>query len=76
MRNLSASDKYGIAASLGLLLMVMFNSALLMLIVSILGLIAGLWVLRQGDARRVAFIAFAAFAIAAVFAIVGLVRAG
>jgi uncharacterized membrane protein YozB (DUF420 family) len=75
MPNLTASEKYGIAAALGMLLMVAVNNALLMLVVSILGLIAGFWVVRQGEVRRVAFVAFAAFAIAAVFAVLGLLRA-
>ncbi len=76
MGNLTVSEKYGLAAAVALIIMVAINSALVMLVLSILGLIAGFWVVRQGEVRRVAFVAFAGFAIAAVFAIMGLVRAG
>lgn len=75
MQNITPSEKYGIAAALGLLLVVMLNNALLMLVISILGLVAGFWVVRRGEVRRVAFVAFMAFAITAVFAVIGLVRA-
>lgn len=75
MQNITPSEKYGIAAALGLVLMVMFNNALLMLILSLAGLVAGFWIVRQGEVRRVAFVAFFAFAIAAVFAVIGLIRA-
>ncbi len=76
MGNLTLSEKYAVAAVLALMLMVAINSALLMLIISVLGLVAGFWVWRQGDVRRVAFVAFAGFAIAAVFGVMGLLRAG
>jgi len=46
-----------------------------MLVMSVVGLVAGFWIMRQGEVRRVAFVAFAAFALAAVFAVIGLVRA-
>lgn len=74
MSKLVLSEKYGIAAAIGLLLLTALNSATLMLVGSILGLVAGIWVIRQGDARRVAAVALAGFAVAAVFAIIGLVR--
>ena len=74
MRNLTLSDKYGMAAALALVLMVLSNSAVVMLVLSLAGLIAGFWVVRDGEVRRVAFVAFAAFAIAAVFAVIGLAR--
>jgi len=75
MQNVTPSEKYGIAAALGLLVMVMLNNALLMLVLSVVGLVAGFWIMRQGEVRRVAFVAFAALALAAVFAVIGLVRA-
>jgi uncharacterized membrane protein YozB (DUF420 family) len=75
MQNIAPSEKYAIAAALGLLFMLLTNNALLMLVLSVLGLVAGLWVFRQGDVRRVAFVAFMAFTLAAVFAVIGLVRA-
>ncbi len=69
------SEKYAIAAVLGLLLITLINSAMVMLAISAVGLLAGVWVLRQGEVRRVAFVALAGFAIAAVFAIIGLTGA-
>jgi uncharacterized membrane protein YozB (DUF420 family) len=63
------------AAALALVLMVLINSAVVMLALSVAGLIAGFWIVRHGEVRRVAFVAFAAFAVAAVFAVIGLVRA-
>ncbi len=74
MRNLTSSDKYAIAAAIGMLLLVLFDNAVLMLVVAILGLIGGLWVARGGEMRRVAIIAMAAFAVAAVLAIFALLR--
>lgn len=76
MGNLTLSEKYGMAAAVALILMVAINSALLMLVLSVLGIIGGFWVLRQGEARRVAFVAFAGFAVAAVFAVLGLLHVG
>jgi hypothetical protein len=75
MQNLSTSERYGIGAALGLLLMVLINNAIVMLVVSIVGLIAGFWVVRRGSVKPVAFISFIAFALAAVFAMIALVRA-
>lgn len=75
MSNLTPSDKYGIAAAVAILLMALINSAVVMLVVSLAGLIAGFWIFRRGEARRVAFVAFAGFAIAAIFAIIGLIQA-
>jgi hypothetical protein len=73
--NLTLSEKYGMAAVVALMIMVAINSALLMLVLSVVGIIAGFWVLRRGEVRRVAFVAFGGFAIAAVFAVIGLVSA-
>jgi uncharacterized membrane protein YozB (DUF420 family) len=75
LSNLTPSDKYGIAATIALILMVVIDNAVVMLVLSLAGLVAGFWIVRRGEVRRVAFIAFAAFAIAAVFAVIGLVRA-
>jgi hypothetical protein len=76
MAHLTLSDKYGIAAALGLLLLVLFDSAILMLVVSVVGILAGLWVLRGGETRRVAYVALLAFAVAAMFGVYGLIRSG
>jgi hypothetical protein len=74
MGNLTLSDKYGIAASIGLMLMVIINNPVVMLVISVIGIIAGFLVLRRGEVRRVSFVAFAAFVIAGAFAVFSLVR--
>lgn len=76
MSNFTISDKYGIAATVGLIIMLVVNNPAVMLAISALGIIVGFWVVRQGEVRRVAFVAFIAFVVAAVFAVFGLVRAG
>lgn len=74
MKNTSLSDKYAIVAAIGLLLLVLFDNAILMLVVSVLGLLGGLWVARGGEMRRAAVVALVAFAVAAVLAIFTLLR--
>lgn len=74
MPNVTASEKYAIAAAIGLLFLVLFEDARLMLAVSTVGLAAGLWLARRGEVRRVAVVALAACAIAAVFAVFTLLR--
>lgn len=74
MGNLTLSEKYGIVAALALAIVAFINNAILMLAVSVIGILAGAWVLRQGEARRVGYVAFGGFAIVAVFAIIQLVR--
>lgn len=76
MGNLTLSDKYGIAAAVALLIMVAINSPVVMLAVSLLGIVVGFWVVRQGQVRRVALVAFVAFVMAAVFAVISFARAG
>jgi hypothetical protein len=76
MGSLTLSDKYGIAAAIGLGIVVAINNALVMLIVAIAGILAGLWVLRQGAVRRVCYVALAGFVVAAVFAVIELVGVG
>lgn len=76
MGNLSLSDKYGIAAALGLIVMVATNNPIVMLAISLLGIVAGYWVVRRGEVRRVAFVALAAFVVTAMFAVFGLLRGG
>ncbi len=52
VQNFSVSEKYGIAAVLALMIMVAINNAILMLVLSVLGIVAGFWVFRQGEVRR------------------------
>lgn len=74
MSNLSMSDKYALATAIGLLFMVMFNSAVVILIISVIGLVAGLWVARHGEVRRGAYVAMAACAVALVFGVIVFLR--
>ncbi len=76
MGNLTLSDKYGMGAALGLLVMVLIDNPIVMLVVSVIGILAGFFVVRQGEVRRVGFVAFAAFVIAGAFAVFTLVRGG
>jgi hypothetical protein len=76
MGNLTLSDKYGIGAALGLLVMVLIDNPIVMLVISAVGIIAGFFVVSRGAVRRVGFLAFAAFVITGAFAIYMLVRAG
>ena len=75
MSKLTPSEIYGVVAAVAILLMALLNSAVVMLVLSLAGLIAGFWIFRRGEARRVAFVAFVGFAIAAVFAVIGLIQA-
>lgn len=75
MANLTLSEKYAMGAVLGLLLVTLLNSALLMVLVSAIGILSGLWVMRQGEVRPVAFVALAGFVLAAVFGVIGLAGA-
>lgn len=75
MANLTLSEKYAMGAVLGLLLVTLLNSALLMVLVSAIGILAGLWVMRKGEVRPVAFVALAGFVLAAVFGVIGLAGA-
>lgn len=74
MQNTSLADKYAIAAAIGLLFLVLFDNAIVMLVVSIVGLGAGLWIARGGGTRRAALVAMVAFAAAAIFAVITLLR--
>ncbi len=76
MGNLTLSEKYGIAAAIALAIVAFINNTILMLVVSAIGILAGVWVLRRGEVRRVGYVAFAGFAIAGVFAVMQLVGMG
>jgi hypothetical protein len=74
MSDFSLSDKYGIAAAIGLFFAVLSENAVVMLIISIVGLAVGIRVLRAGEARRVAFVAAVAFALVFGFGLFELLR--
>ncbi|OIO98459.1 MAG: hypothetical protein AUK03_01325 [Anaerolineae bacterium CG2_30_64_16] len=70
----SPAQAYAIAAAILLLFLVMLNNAVAMLVVSIIGLAAGLLIARRGEMGRPAVIAMAGFAAALAFAVVMLLR--
>lgn len=74
MRSLDLSDKYAIGAALALLLMVLIDNAILMLVLSLIGLVAGAWVVQRPETRRVAWVAAVAFILALMFAVYALLR--
>lgn len=74
MAKLSKSEVYALAVVIGLLFLVVLNSAVILLVVSASGLIAGLWIARSGELRRVAIVALAACAVSLVFGVIGLLR--
>lgn len=69
MRNLTPSNVYAIGAAIGLAVMVIVNNPAVMLGISVVGILAGFWVLRQDEVRRVTFVAFIAFVVAGAFAV-------
>jgi type IV secretory pathway VirB3-like protein len=74
MPNLSLSEKYAIGAALALLVVVIVDNPWLTLIVSVLGLVAGLLVARQGSMRRAAVVALVAFAVSLALGLFTLLR--
>lgn len=74
MTQISRSEAYGIGAALALLFLVLFDNTWAMLIISAIGLLAGLWVARQGEVKRVVWVATVAFGVALAFALFTLLR--
>jgi len=74
MRNLSLSQIYAIGAVLLLTVAILVNQPRVTIAISVIGLAAGVFVLRQGDVRRVAMVAMAGFGAAAVMSVFGLLR--
>ena len=74
IRKLSASQIYAIGAVALLAVVVIVNQPRLTIIASAVGLVAGTFVLRRGDVRRVAMVAMVGFAAALVMGVFGLLR--
>ena len=74
MRNLTVSQIYAIGAAALLIVVVLVNRPQVTVIISAVGLAAGVFVLRRGDVRRVAMIAMAGFVAAIVIAVFDLLR--
>ena len=84
MNKLSLSELYAAAAAVLLLLLALVNNAWLMLIVSSVGLVAGLIISRKpaaegqegmfGSLRRAAVVGLVGFAVAIVFSVYILIR--
>jgi hypothetical protein len=74
IRKVSASQIYAIGAVALLAVVVIVNQPRLTIIASAVGLVAGTFVLRRGDVRRVAMVAMVGFAAALVMGVFGLLR--
>lgn len=70
----SWSERYAIAAAIGLLLLVALNNVMVMVVVSALGLAVGLIIAWRSNLRRAGVIALAAFAVAGALGIMTLLR--
>ncbi len=73
-RKLSASQIYAIGAAALLTVVVLVNRPELTVIASAVGLVAGAFVLRRGDVRRVAVVAMAGFAAALIMGVFALLQ--
>lgn len=74
MKDFSRSGLYGVASALALLFLILFDNAWVMLVISAVGLLVGFWLARQGEVKRVVWVATGAFAVALVFAVFMLLR--
>jgi hypothetical protein len=74
MRNLSLSQIYAIGTVLLLVVAILVNQPRVTIAISAIGLVAGVFVLRHGDVRRVALVAMVGFGAAAVMSVFGLLR--
>lgn len=63
MKNLTLSEKYGIVAVLALFIVVLIDNPIVMLVIATLGLGGGMFVVQQGEAKRVTYVAAIAFAL-------------
>jgi cell division protein FtsW (lipid II flippase) len=73
-RNQSVSQIYAICTVLLLIVAILVNQPRVTVAVSAVGLIAGVFVLRRGDVRRVAMVAMAGLAAALVMGVFGLLQ--
>ena len=73
-RNLSVSQIYAIGAAALLTVVVLVNRPEVTVIASVVGLVAGAFVLRRGDVRRVAVVAMAGFGAAIIMGVFELLR--
>lgn len=74
MLEFSLSDKYALGTAVALLALILLDVPWVTLVVSVAGLIVGLWVARRGQVRMAAVAALAAFAVSLVFSIILLLR--
>lgn len=74
MKDLSLADKYAIGAAIALLVLVFINNPIVMLVVAVLGLGAGMVVVRAGETKRVVYVAALAFALMLGLALFTLLR--
>jgi hypothetical protein len=69
MPELTLSQRYALGVAIALALCLWLNHPMAQIAISTLGLGAGFWMARQGEATRSAYVALAACAAALVFGI-------
>jgi hypothetical protein len=74
MRSKSFSHNYPVGAVVLLAVAVLVNQPVLTIVISVIGLAAGVWVLRQGDVQRVTVVAMVGFVAALGMAVFDLLR--
>jgi uncharacterized membrane protein YozB (DUF420 family) len=75
MRSQSFSHNYPVGAIVLLAVAVLVNQPVVTIVISVIGLVAGVWVLRQGNVQRVTAVAMVGFVAALGMAVFSLLRA-
>jgi hypothetical protein len=74
MRSQTLSQNYPIGAIVLLAVAVLVNQPVLTIVISVIGLAAGVWVLRQGNVQRASAVAMVGFIAALAMAAFSLLR--
>lgn len=74
MRRQSLAHNYPIGAIVLLAMAILVNQPVLTIVISVIGLAAGVWVLRQGNVQRSAMVAMVGFVAALGMAVFSLLR--
>jgi hypothetical protein len=74
MRSQSIAYNYPVGAIVLLAVAVLVNQPVLTIVISVIGLAAGVWVLRQGNVQRAAVVAMVGFVAALAMAVFSLLR--
>jgi|WetSurMetagenome_2_1015567.scaffolds.fasta_scaffold31450_2 hypothetical protein len=74
MRSDFFSHNYPVGAIVLLTVAVLVNQPIVTIVISVIGLVAGVWVLRQGNVQRVTVVAMVGFVAALGMAVFSLLR--